>query len=156
GMLGGVFNTLAAPVLFSRVVEYPLVLVLALAARRGRVATATSWSVNDLVMPIGVGAISAAFIVWLHPGGRDGGQLFVAGLGLPAFIAFTQSRAPLRFAACVATLLVAGSIAANAYGAALYTSRTFFGVYRVTTNGHFHSLYHGSTVHGMQALDPSR
>src|SRR3954465_10964498 len=35
GMLGGLFNTLAAPLLFNRVVEYPLVLVLALAARRG-------------------------------------------------------------------------------------------------------------------------
>ena len=157
GMLGGVFNTLATPVLFSRVIEYPLVLVLALAARRGRdAAAAPSWSANDLVMPIGVGAISAAFIVWLHPGGGDGAQLFVAGLGLPAFIAFTQSRAPLRFAACVATLLVAGSIAANAYGAALYTSRTFFGVYRVTTDERFHSLYHGSTVHGMQSLEASR
>ena len=34
GMLGGMFNTLAAPVLFNRVIEYPLVLVLALAARQ--------------------------------------------------------------------------------------------------------------------------
>ncbi|HJZ74761.1 MAG TPA: fused MFS/spermidine synthase [Vicinamibacterales bacterium] len=157
GMLGGVFNTLAAPVLFSRVIEYPLVLVLALAARRGRVATAAApWSMNDLAMPIGVGAISAAFIVWLHPGGADGAQLFVAGLGLPAFVAFTQSRAPRRFAACVATMLVAGSTAASAYGGALYTSRTFFGVYRVTSDARFRSLYHGSTVHGMQWLDTSR
>ena len=36
GMLGGLFNTLLAPLLFSRIVEYPLVLVLALAARHGR------------------------------------------------------------------------------------------------------------------------
>ena len=84
GMLGGVFNTLAAPLLFSRIIEYPLVLVLALAARRGRRSEAgSSWSLNDLVVPIGVGALSAGFIVWLHPG-RDSAQLFVAGLGLPA------------------------------------------------------------------------
>ncbi|HXI28315.1 MAG TPA: fused MFS/spermidine synthase, partial [Vicinamibacterales bacterium] len=159
GMLGGLFNTLAAPLLFTRVVEYPLVLVLALAARRGRsVEAASSWSLNDLVMPIGVGAISAAFITWLHPGGREGAQVFVAGLGLPAFLAFTQSRAPLRFAACVATMLVAGSAAASARGEALYTSRTFFGVYRVTTDpvARAHSLYHGTTIHGMQSLDASR
>ena len=92
GMLGGVFNTLAAPLLFSRIIEYPLVLVLALVARRGRRSEAgPSWSLNDLVVPIGVGALSAAFIVWLHPG-RDSAQLFVAGLGLPALLAFTQSR----------------------------------------------------------------
>jgi hypothetical protein len=153
GMLGGLFNTLAAPLLFSRVVEYPLVLILALAARRGGSRrTDVSWSFNDLVMPIGVGAVSAVFIVWLHPG-RDSAQLFVAGLGVPAFLAFTQSRVPLRFAACVATMLVAGSAAVNAGADALYVSRTFFGVYRVTADpiARTHSLYHGTTLHGMQS-----
>ena len=158
GMLGGVFNTLAAPVLFNRVIEYPLVLVLALAARRGlRSETATSWSLNDFVVPIGVGALSAGFIVWLQPG-PDSTRLFVAGLGLPALIAFTQKRAPWRFAASVATMLVAGSLAAAAQGSSLYVSRTFFGVYRVTTDtgNRYHSLYHGTTLHGMQALDPAK
>jgi hypothetical protein len=157
GMLGGVFNTLAAPLLFSQIIEYPLVLVLALAARRGRRSEgAPSWSPNDLVVPIGVGALSAAFIVWLHPG-RDSAQLFVAGLGLPALLAFTQARIPVRFAASVATMLVAGSLAANAQGQALYVSRTFFGVYRVTADqgGRYHSLFHGTTLHGMQAVDPA-
>jgi hypothetical protein len=157
GMLGGVFNTLAAPLLFSRIIEYPLVLVLALAARRGRGSEAgASWSLNDFVVPIGVGAISAGFIVWLHPG-RESAQLFVAGLGLPALLAFTQSGVPVRFAACVATLLVAGSLAANAQAQALYVSRTFFGVYRVTTDeeNRYHSLFHGTTLHGMQTVDPS-
>ena len=35
GMLGGLFNTLAAPLLFSTVVEYPLILVLACLCGRG-------------------------------------------------------------------------------------------------------------------------
>jgi hypothetical protein len=157
GMLGGIFNTLAAPLLFARVIEYPLVLVVALAARSGRNAAA-AWSWNDLVMPVGVGAVSAAFMVWLRPvAGPNGAQLFVAGLGVPAFVAFTQSRVPLRFAACVATMLVAGSAATNAQGAALYTSRTFFGVYRVTQEqAGYRSMYHGTTVHGMQSLDAGR
>jgi spermidine synthase len=157
GMLGGVFNTLAAPLVFSRIIEYPLVLVLALAARRGRRSEAgASWSLNDFVVPIGVGALSAGFIVWLHPG-RESAQLFVAGLGLPALLAFTQSRVPVRFAACVATLLVAGSLAANAQAQALYVSRTFFGVYRVTADqgDRYHSLFHGTTLHGMQTVDSS-
>ena len=158
GMLGGVFNTLAAPLLFSRVIEYPLVLVLALAARQGRRSEAGSaWSLNDFAVPMGVGALSAAIIVWFHPGGEST-QVFLAGLGLPAFVAFTQSRVPARFAASVATMLVAGSLAANAQGHSLYTSRTFFGVYRVTTDqgDKAHSLFHGTTLHGMQAVDPSR
>ena len=79
------------------------------------------------------------------------------GLGLPALVAFTQARVPVRFAASVATMLVAGSLAANAQGQALYVSRTFFGVYRVTTDqgDRYHSLFHGTTLHGMQAVDPA-
>ena len=156
GMLGGMFNTLAAPLLFSQIVEYPLVLVLALAARRGRQMEATSsWSTNDLLVPVGVGALCIGVVVW-HPG-RDTNMLFVASLGVPAFVAFTQSRAAMRFAASVATMLVAGSLAANAQGEALHVSRTFFGVYRVTADQdrRHHSLFHGTTLHGMQALDPT-
>ena len=158
GMLGGVFNTLAAPLLFSRVIEYPLVLVLALAARRGRRAEAgSSWSLNDLVVPIGVGALSAGFIVWLHPGRETALSCSSRAWDCRRCLAFTQSRVPLRFAASVATMLVAGSLAANAQGQALYVSRTFFGVYRVTTDqqARYHSLFHGTTLHGMQALDPA-
>jgi hypothetical protein len=158
GMLGGVFNTLAAPLLFSRVLEYPLVLVLALAARRSqRLESGSSWSLGDLAVPMGVGALSAGFMVSVHPGG-DGTQLFVAGLGLPALLAFTQSRSPIRFAASVASMLVAGSLAANAQGQALFVSRTFFGVYRVVADpeNRYHSLFHGTTLHGTQAVEPSR
>jgi len=156
GMLGGMFNTLAAPLLFSQIIEYPLVLVLALAARSGRrPEAASSWSMNDLLVPVGVGALCAAAIV-LHPGGETN-ALFVASLGVPAFMAFTQSRAAMRFAASVATMLVAGSLAANAQAQALYVSRTFFGVYRLTMDqgGRHHALFHGTTLHGMQALDPA-
>ncbi len=157
GMLGGMFNTLAAPVLFNSVIEYPLVLVLALAARSGRPKAATSWSVNDFVIPAAVGALSAGFIVWLEPG-PDSTRLFVAGLGLPAFVSFTQKRVPMRFAASVATMLAAGLITAAAQGQALYVSRTFFGVYRVTADPakQIHTLYHGTTLHGMQAVDPAK
>jgi hypothetical protein len=156
GMLGGMFNTLAAPLLFSQIIEYPLVLVLALAARRGRRPDAgLSWSLNDLLVPVAVGALCAAALVW-RPGG-DTNAVFVAGLGVPAFVAFTQSRAAMRFAASVATMLVAGSLAANAQAQALHVSRTFFGVYRLTMDqaGRHHSLFHGTTLHGMQALDPA-
>jgi len=36
----------------------------------------------------------------------------------------------------------------------LYTDRSFFGIYRVTSNkGPAHTLYHGSTIHGAQLLN---
>jgi spermidine synthase len=156
GMLGGVFNTLAAPIVFTTVVEYPLVLVLACAARRDRRPESDiRLSPNDFVVPIGVGALAAMFIMWLRPDGQST-QLLVAGLAVPAMVAFTQSRAPVRFAASIATMLVASSLAANVQGQVLHVSRTFFGVYRVTADARDHFLFHGTTLHGMQAVDSAR
>jgi hypothetical protein len=140
------------------VIEYPLVLVLALAARQppGPKA-ATSWTLNDFVAPIGVGLLSAGCIVWVGPG-PENTRLFLSGLGFPAVLAFTQKRAPVRFAASVATMLLAGVLASAAQGQALHVSRTFFGVYRVTTDPdhRYHTLYHGTTLHGMQAIDQEK
>src|SRR6185503_20397069 len=68
GMLGGMFNTLAAPLLFSRIIEYPLVLVLALAARRGNPAHARTWSIKGVAIPLGIGALTAGLLVWLQHG----------------------------------------------------------------------------------------
>ena len=53
-------------------------------------------------------------------------------------------------------MLVAGSIAARAEKQTLYVSRTFFGVYRVTADAVDRSLLHGTTRHGLQAIDPAR
>jgi hypothetical protein len=158
GMLGGLFNTLAAPLLFSRIIEYPLVLVLALAARSGRQSErAPFWSFNDLVVPIGVGVLTAGFSAWLHST-RDTTPVYLMSLGLPVLTAYSQSRIPLRFAASVAAMLVAGTFAASAHGEGLYLSRTFFGVYRVGIDekASYHALFHGTTLHGMQSLDPEK
>ena len=159
GMLGGVFNTLAAPLLFSRILEYPIVLVLALAARCGRPPQSeSSWSLNDLAVPIGVGALTAGFVFLVNPVGHGKFVFLLASAGVPALTAYTQSRIPMRFAASVATMLFVGSFAVNVQGERLYVSRTFFGVYRVTrdSTGEYHKLVHGTTLHGMQATDPAR
>ena len=156
GMLGGVFNTLAAPLLFSRIIEYPLVLVLALAARRGHPAHAeSSWSIKDIAIPLGIGLLTAGLLVWLHHG-PYGQWVLIAGLG-PLWVAvYSQSGMPLRFATSLAAMLVAGSFVIH--GNDLYRSRTFFGVYRVAdrATGAYHTLVHGTTLHGMQAVDPAR
>ncbi len=51
-------------------------------------------------------------------------------------------------------MLLAGSWFAG--DSVLHRSRTFFGVYRVSVDrsGRHHELTHGTTLHGMQALDP--
>ena len=52
GMVGGLFNTLAAPVLFSRVVEYPLALALVAFCVRPTRATAGPRLSIDRALPV--------------------------------------------------------------------------------------------------------
>lgn len=162
GMLGGAFNTLAAPVLFDRVIEYPIVLVLACAARRGRQSASSGISWSDLVVPVGAGAVTAAVVMWLHPvPGRV--NVFVPGIGMTALIAFTQAKVPVRFAITLAAMLMAGTVASRAQERTVYVSRTFFGVYRVNLDEHdehgqrrrYFEFVHGTTRHGVQAIDPA-
>jgi spermidine synthase len=75
-------------------------------------------------------------------------------LAFPALASFTQKRRPSRFAFSLGAMLLAGSWFAG--DSVLHRSRTFFGVYRVSLDrsGRHHELSHGTTLHGMQALDP--
>jgi spermidine synthase len=74
-----------------------------------------------------------------------------------AFVAFTQRKRTVRFAASIAALLVAGAWWGNAQDHVLRAERTFFGVFRVMqdADGRYRALAHGTTLHGMQALDPA-
>jgi len=73
-------------------------------------------------------------------------------------VAFTQARHPTRFAMMIAAMLVASTVTQRAYTTVLEAERTFFGTYRVGLDGggRFYALFHGTTIHGLQAVDPSR
>jgi hypothetical protein len=163
GVLGGAFNALLAPLLFSSLAEYPLVLVLACALRptprewQGEQTAAPRWL--DWVLPgllalvIG-GAVIVAQRLRLEPGPLSLALVF----GLPAVVCYTFLGRPLRFALGLAALLLAGTLFQGVYGATLYRTRSFFGVHRVTLDltRSFRQLIHGNTIHGRQSLDPAR
>src|SRR5687767_8271723 len=68
GVLGGLFNALVAPLLFSTVLEYPIALVLACAlrpARSGRAETATARGL-DFALPVIVGAFALGMMFLLN------------------------------------------------------------------------------------------
>jgi hypothetical protein len=158
GMLGGLFNTLAAPVLFDGIVEYPLVLVMACLLFRVSDSPATWRRVTaDVVIPLVVGALTAGILVALRARGAPL-ALQLAALSVPAFLTFAQRRQSLRFGSCMAALIVASVAFGNAGERVLYATRTFFGVYRVSEDPtrRYHALAHGTTLHGMQALAPER
>jgi hypothetical protein len=160
GMLGGMFNTLAAPLLFNTVVEYPLVLVLACLARSGAPNESERprdrWM--DVVAPIVVGALTVGMLAAIRPLGENP-RIVMAAMGLPAFAAFHRSRSrTTRFALALGAMLLAGSWGRDARTQTLHVERTFFGVYRVSVDaaGSHRLLFHGTTLHGLQAIDPSQ
>jgi spermidine synthase len=156
GMLGGLFNTLAAPVLFNGIIEYPLMVVVAcLLFRAADVQAAVRRPIADVLATLAVAASTAA--VLLLTSGR-GLTLQLSALTVPAVLTFAQRRQPGRFGLCIAALLAVSFAVGRADERTVYATRTFFGVYRVSedTRARYHALAHGTTLHGIQALAPER
>ena len=182
GVLGGVFNALVAPEVFSRTTEYPLIIALAcvlhalrLQRRKGALerklerrsveATPQSLTVSDVVFPLMVGLVTVGAIFFaaeLPEPARAFRILLIAGV--PMMFAFLLSKRLLRFAFCVIAIFFAGAFNDFDQGRQLEAERTFFGIHRVTRvdgggsekDPRFavNMLYHGSTMHGSQLVDP--
>jgi len=161
GVLGGLFNALLAPLLFTTVLEYPLVLVLACLIQPSEAASQPGVRARrlDLGLPVALGLLVAALIlvapvVGLSSGPARLGLMF----GVPSLICFSFSRRPLRFGLGVAAILAASALYTSDQGRVLHAERSFFGIHRVLLDrsGQFHVLAHGGTRHGMQNLDPAR
>ncbi len=155
GLLGGVFSTLIAPRIFSGISEYPILLVLACLARADRKELRLAW--GDLIVPAGIGLVAAAALLGVRALALPGLASFAA-LAVPMLAAFSQSRRGVRFALSVGAIFVAGVAVVSPYGRVSYTERTFFGVYRVSldASSRYRVLFHGTTQHGWEALDPAR
>jgi len=180
GALGGVFNALIAPLIFRSVAEYPLVLVLACLlapAWPGWVPAgpahhgATDRAVpgrsrgdalgRDVLAALALAAIVVAVILvprmMGHAWRRTELVVLVAVLCFPLF-AFR--RRPLRFGLAIGALLLLPPLASDSERATLHAERSFFGIHRVqslrTDRGLMHRLVHGTTLHGVQWVEPCR
>jgi hypothetical protein len=143
GVLGGVFNALLAPTLFNVMIEYSLVIVLAVLLRPGprRIADGggVAWTL-DFVSPLLLLVIVAACAAFV-----DTGALVLSVCALTTLLFMKR---PVRFGLLVGLLLLLVQVSDYA---ALHRERTFFGVSRVIeTSDHRHVLAHGTTIHGIQ------
>jgi hypothetical protein len=152
GVLGGLFNTLVAPVAFDAIVEYPIVLVLTCLLMAPAVSTDRDRDrVLDIAVPAGLAAVTAILIATLTAK-RLPLQTLNIVMALPVIAAFTQRRRPLRFGLSLGAVVFASVTFAESTAPLLYAERTFFGVYRVTNRqGNLRTLMHGTTLHGMEA-----
>lgn len=156
GLVGGVFTTILAPLVFVSIAEYPIAIVLACLLRVTRHTQVTSAS-RGLLTVMAAGALTLAAGVAMQRWPLDS-RMWLAVLGVPLMVSFSVSRHATYFAAAVAVMLVAGVFAGPYTGDILHAERTFFGVYRVINDpgGQYRSLFHGTTLHGRQSREPAR
>jgi hypothetical protein len=157
GMLGGLFNALVAPVLFTGIVEYPLVLVVACLTRSAAQSSVPSRRWIDVAWVMGVAAAGIASALVNSQFGSSS-RFLIIGAAIPALAVFGQQRRPLRFAACIGVLLASGALVQSPFGREVHAQRTFFGVYRVRVDEqlHYRFMFHGPTLHGMQSTRADR
>ena len=165
GVLGGLFNALVAPQLFTSVLEYPLIVaaVAFLLLWSPYAYTAQGSRRLDWLLPAAVLTLTSILVVVFQYLGTEPGPVSIAVMfGAPVVICYTFIERPLRFALGVAAILLASSLYHGVYGTALFRDRDFFGVHRVThaniqgSSEKYHQLVHGYTVHGLQSDDPRR
>lgn len=165
GALGGLFNALVAPVIFTRIVEYPLMLFLvAISIPRERsVEPGRNWR-GDLGVAAGLVALIIAVPALLGLAGLDmeTNVLRTPLYAAAAFFCYLGSRNRRRFGFAVGGVLLAGLLFTGfgRAGRTVFAKRSFYGVSRVIQyeqDGEtFNSLIHGNTRHGLQNLDEEK
>lgn len=156
GALGGLFTSLIAPQIFSTVLEYPVMIVLALAARPGMVAALRSRPLKDVGL---AAALLAAVVGAQSLFGIDTTKyafwFFVGATTVFAVLMVLSRPMPLRLAAMACAALFAGH-ALTPGNFEVEHHRGFFGVNKVvvTPDKSVRLLSHGTTLHGAQKLGP--
>jgi len=173
GVLGGSFNGLLAPILFRKLglVEYPLMLII-VCLLRPTPSESRGWRTWDLLAPLIIGLAAAGLMFWAtsfewlgayvrdwaRQTGMQESMIRSALLfGVPIIAVYTLIDRPRRFALGLAGLLLAGMLDPGPWGKTLLLDRNYLGIVRVTldSQGRFHRLVHGNTIHGQQRIGVS-
>lgn len=156
GVLGGVFNALAAPSLFNTVLEYPLAVAAAVCLRPGVEwgGGRRAWA-GPALGAAGVGALMVLLNAVRHRVNLapDSWEMIAVQAGSPALLALLfLIRGTGRAFAAALLVMVVGSAWYFQPGTLRHRERTFFGVHKVVAvaGGDWHSLLHGNTTHGLQ------
>ena len=164
GVLGGIFNSIIAPIAFHSVLEFPIALIGAALLRRSadpkplEGSAATRARRLDWLLPFALGTCMTVVLVIPRAAGIHLGvpaYILIFGISMACCLSFAQR--PLRFGLGTAAAFLASMFYVGPYGHVLDMERSFFGVNRVTNDqtGKFRNLLHGGTVHGIQSLDPA-
>jgi hypothetical protein len=156
GFLGGLSAGLIAPLVFDRVLEYPIGIVLACLARgvpwgRASLGSRRQWLVV-VVLTVGyLAGLSSLLGNFLPALAVQIGMLAAAGAGL-----YFVRKGTLPFALLIGALIVNAQLGELQGLQPLHRERSFFGVHRVMIEpgSNAYLLFNGTTLHGGQWLDP--
>ncbi|MFU8805673.1 MAG: spermidine synthase, partial [Bradymonadaceae bacterium] len=158
GVLGGIFNALVAPLIFTRVVEYMLIIAVACGIREvGEWEKKAHQPYKDLWMPLLPGALLLALIFSYWAFNLDLGRFVVLFLFAPvALLNYSFVERPRRFALGLVVILGLGAFYDNSlhHGQPLHHERNFYGTIKVVDDldDRFRMLIDGNTIHGKEAL----
>lgn len=169
GVLGGIFNSIVAPMIFSSVLEFPMTLIFAallipsVSVERETKEVAAKKRRNDLLLPAALGLSMAAVILAESRFAGDVEHsvevaIYILIFGYSMVWCLSFAKRPLRFAAGLVALMVASSLYQTASGKFFLRERSFFGVLSVSDDADkkLRYFFHGATVHGVQSLDSAR
>ena len=151
GVTGGIFAGLIAPNVFSWVIEYPALIVLAILCRPG-----LEMPTNARTRLLWLGAAAVVAVV-AFPGLTEryvtDEKAFNWTVGAMLVIAGLVSREPLPFAAVIAVVFIIGQVY-RPDSEVRETMRSFFGVHKITetSDGQYRVFLHGTTIHGAERL----
>lgn len=155
GAIGGVLAGLVAPLVFDMRTEYPIAVLAALwlapRAPAGLPRLHLSWRIG-----LGLGVIGAAAVTLAVAAGVALPSVANVFVLVPAVGAIVWWHRPRVFAACATvTLLAGGHVNADSV---VQRGRSFYGTYSVRDLSTLkaRALYHGTTLHGLQSLEPAR
>lgn len=160
GALGGLFNALVAPLIFDRVVEYPLAVVAACALipRRAPGADTLRQRRLDFTLAAALGGLSALLAFFAVRADWETTERLALVLGVPLLLAYLLRRRPVRFALALGAIMLGSAFHRSLSTETLRTERNFFGTLRITQDRgeDLRWLYHGTTVHGRQSTQLSK
>jgi spermidine synthase len=158
GMLGGLFNTLIAPIAFNTIIEYPLAIVLAcLVVRENNQNDSSVDRLFDVIWPAIIGALTIALVFIVK--GTDLSPVVVVAIifGAPLVIINHRFRTrPVRFALALGAVMLGSVVYSETQNRTLHVERNFFGTLSVKLDHESGTriLYHGNTIHGRQFINP--
>ena len=159
GVLGGIFNALLAPMIFSSVIEYPLAILLScLLLPKAQIQEKNVQQRLDFALPVIVFVFTIA-LSWVT---EKFAPIYMTGtvyvVAVPLFFSYPLRKRPVRFTLSLAAVILAAGLMSGVGRSTMHSERNFFGVLRVVNDPtrNVHSFLHGSTVHGRQSVIPER